>query len=167
MPARRGFPASSFSALPALLERTGCDEQGSITAVYTILTEHESDDPVAEEARSLLDGHIVLSSRLAKIGHWPAIDVSGSISRVMRSVVSKEHYLAGQYLRRLVGAYEEQEDLILMGAYRKGTSPDTDLAIARKREIEVFLRQDDLAPAPMEATRKALHHVTRGMDTDQ
>ncbi len=166
-PARRGFPPSSFSALPALLERTGCDKRGSITAVYTILTENDNDDPVAEEARSLLDGHIVLSPKLAKIGHWPAIDISRSISRVMGSVVSKERHRAGQRLRRLVGAYEAQEDLILMGAYRSGTSPDTDLAMARKIEIEAFLRQDNDAPVPIDATHKALYHVTRGMDTDR
>jgi type III secretion protein N (ATPase) len=167
MPARRGFPASSFSVLPALLERTGCDARGSITAIYTILTENENDDPVAEEARSLLDGHIVLSSKLAKIGHWPAIDVSRSVSRVMRSVVPREQARAGQQLRRLLGAYEVQEDLILMGAYRQGTSPDTDLAIARKMEIEAFLRQDDDTSATLEATQEALRYLTRGMDTDR
>ncbi|MCP4197457.1 MAG: FliI/YscN family ATPase [Proteobacteria bacterium] len=166
-PARRGFPASSFSVLPALIERTGCDERGSITAIYTVLTENDNDDPVAEEARSLLDGHIVLSSKLAKIGHWPAIDVNRSISRVMGSVVSKEQARAGQLLRRLLGAYEEQEDLILMGAYRKGTSSDTDLAIARKTEIETFLRQEDNLPETMETTQKNLRHITRGMDKDR
>jgi type III secretion protein N (ATPase) len=163
-PARRGFPASSFSVLPALIERTGCDERGSITAVYTVLTENENDDPVAEEARSLLDGHIVLSAKLANIGHWPAIDVTRSVSRVMGSVVSKEQARAGLRLRRLLGAYEEQEDLILMGAYRTGTSPDTDLAIARKTEIEAFLRQEDNAPATVETTQKALRDITSGMD---
>jgi flagellar biosynthesis/type III secretory pathway ATPase len=119
---------------------------------------------VAEEARSLLDGHIVLSAKLANIGHWPAIDVTRSVSRVMGSVVSKEQARAGQRLRRLLGAYEEQEDLILMGAYRTGTSPDTDLAIARKTEIEAFLRQEDNAPATVETTQKALRDITSGMD---
>jgi type III secretion protein N (ATPase) len=138
---RGGFPPSAFIGLPLLIERTGRSSTGSITAVYTVLTEGGADDPVAEEARSLLDGHILLSEKLARRGLWPAVDLLGSVSRVAESVFPAEQLEAAQMLKRLVSAYEEHEDLILMGAYRQGTSGDTDLAIKKKRAIETFLVQ--------------------------
>lgn len=159
-PARAGFPVSAFSSLPALLERAGRDGVGSITAVYAVLTEGTNDDPVAQEARSLLDGHIVLSARLAGAGRWPAIDVVKSISRVMSSIVSREHRASADTLRRLQGALAENEDLILMGAYRKGSSRDTDNALARKEQIDAFLQQDLDEISTLEQTITALHNLT-------
>jgi FliI/YscN family ATPase len=148
-PARGGYPASAFTFLPSLIERTGngawvehgTSGTGSITAVYTVLTENDDDDPVAEEARSLLDGHIVLSEKRARAGRWPAIALLRSVSRVFDDVVSADISKAAATLKRLVAAYEENEDLILMGAYRRGTSPETDQAIAKMARIEQFLCQ--------------------------
>ncbi len=162
-PARGGYPASAFASLPSVLERAGCDASGSITAVYTVLTEKEEGDPVAEEARSLLDGHIVLSSKLAGAGHWPAIDVVRSVSRVMSSVVAPTHLRAAQNLRRLLGAYAEHEDLIMMGAYRQGASPDTDLALDRKTEIASFIRQEDSELSPIKSTLEMMFVLTRDL----
>ncbi|MDJ0765076.1 MAG: FliI/YscN family ATPase [Myxococcota bacterium] len=163
-PARNGFPAASFATLPGLVERTGRDAVGSITAIYTVLTEGDSGDPIAEEARSLLDGHIVLSAKRARAGQWPAIDITRSVSRVMDVVVSPEHRMAARHLKRLLGAYEEQEDLILMGAYCRGTSSDTDLALDRKDQIDAFLRQNsEDSPSSLKATIGALADITRGM----
>jgi type III secretion protein N (ATPase) len=161
-PARGGFPASAFAAMPGLLERAGCAEQGSITGVYAVLTEGGADDPVAEEARSLLDGHLVLDPGLARAGRWPAIDVLESVSRVMGSVVPEEQAAHAAALRRLVGAYRENEDLILMGAYRRGTSRDTDAALDRKQAIDDFLAQDAGRPSSPEQTRAALADLVRG-----
>jgi FliI/YscN family ATPase len=165
-PARSGFPSSAFAALPSLLERTGRDATGSITAVYAVLTEGDSSDPVAEEARSLLDGHIRLSARLADKGHWPAIDITRSVSRVMDGLVAGEHRRDAARLKRLVAAREQQADLILMGAYRAGSSPDTDLAIERWNGIKRFLRQGVHDFSSLEATTGALRDLARGMDTD-
>jgi FliI/YscN family ATPase len=160
-PARAGFPASSFSSLPGLLERAGRSAEGSITAVYAVLTEGGADDPVAEEARSLLDGHIALSPSLAQAGRWPAVDVLKSVSRVMDAVVAADHLHDAARLRRLLGAYRENEDLILMGAYQRGSSPDTDTAIARKDAIDAFLAQDADDPAALADTVMALRDLAR------
>ncbi len=162
-PARGGFPASSFTSLPSLLERTGRDTHGSITAIYAVLTEGGLDDPVAEEARSLLDGHIVLSSKLARAGRWPAIDVVRSVSRVADDVASPKHRDAANKLKRLLGAHEENEDLILMGAYRQGTSRDTDIAMERQVQIKAFLEQRDDSASPIEATISAIQALVSGI----
>ena len=154
-PVRGGFPASAFASLPGLLERTGRAATGSITAIYTVLIEGD-DDPLAEEARSLLDGHIVLSEKLARLGHWPAIDILSSVSRTMESVVSDDVARAAARLRRLVAAYREHEDLILMGAYRRGTCRDTDEALSRKVAIDTFLRQAQDETSSLSQTHKAL-----------
>jgi ATP synthase in type III secretion protein N len=161
-PARNGFPAAAFSELPALLERAGRDHRGSITAFYAVLTENELVDPIAEEARSLLDGHIVLSPRLAHAGRWPAIDILNSVSRVMDKIVPRDQLEASRILKRLVAAYSENEDLILMGAYRPGTSEDTDMAIKLKSDIEGFLTQDAGLSSPLELTRSALVSLVDG-----
>ena len=140
-PTRGGFPASAFVPLPGLMERTGNGDVGSITAIYTVLTEGKGDDPVSEEARSLLDGHILLSEKRAGLGIWPAVDIVRSISRVFDDIVSDDVVAAARALKRMLAAYEDNEDLILMGAYRRGTSSDTDRALDKKSEIEAFLRQ--------------------------
>jgi FliI/YscN family ATPase len=162
-PARGGFPASAFASLPSLLERAGRDALGSITAVYAVLTEGGDNDPVAEETRALLDGHIVLSQRLARSGHWPAIDIPRSVSRVMSAVASPDHVKAAEKLRRVISSYEEHEDLILMGAYRSGASPDTDHAIRLKKEITAFLRQGNNETSHLKTTLETLFSLVEGI----
>jgi type III secretion protein N (ATPase) len=161
-PARSGYPASALAGLAELIERTGRDERGSITTVYTVLTEGGPADPVAEEARAALDGHIALSERLARAGRWPAIDVAASISRVMRAIASEAHVAAAAGLRRLVAAHAENEELILVGAYRPGTSRDTDLALARRDAIAAFLCQGSAEFSSLEETLRLLKELSRG-----
>ena len=141
-PARQGFTPSVFSTLPKLLERSGNSDKGSITAFYTILVEGDDmNEPVADETRSILDGHIILSRDLAARGHYPAVDVSQSISRVMSSIVDEEHLAASQKLREVVANYEKERDLILIGAYEEGTDPKVDYAIEKIEEVNQFLKQ--------------------------
>lgn len=141
-PARAGFPPSVFATLPRLLERTGNSDKGSITAVYTVLVEGDDmTEPVADEVRSILDGHIILTRQLAQRGHYPAIDVLKSASRVMTSVATPDHIAAALRLRELLAAYEKNRDLILIGAYQRGADRKVDEAIARIDDLEAFLRQ--------------------------
>jgi type III secretion system H+-transporting two-sector ATPase len=142
-PARAGFPPSVFSELPRLLERTGNSDKGSITAFYTVLVEGDDmTEPIADETRSILDGHIVLSRNLASAGHYPAIDIGESISRVMQTVASDAHIKAARQLREVLATYEAQKDLILIGAYKKGSDPRTDFAISKLDAVNAFLKQD-------------------------
>jgi ATP synthase in type III secretion protein N len=142
-PARRGYPPSVFSLLPRLLERSGQGETGSITAIYTVLVEGgDMDEPIADEVRGILDGHIVLDRKIAARGHYPAIDVTVSLSRVMDAVASKPHLAAARRVRSLLGAYEDKRDLIALGAYARGSEPRVDQAIAALPEIERLLQQD-------------------------
>lgn len=138
----RGFPPSVFAKLPQLVERAGNNERGSITAFYTVLVEGDDlTDPLADEIRSILDGHIVLSRTLAMSNHYPAIDVLASVSRVMSTIVSSRHEkLAGQ-LRALLAKYQEVELLIRVGEYKEGADPHADAAIAKIEKIRTFLRQ--------------------------
>ena len=123
-PTRRGFPPSVFSALPELLERSGCSPRGSITAFYTVLVEGgDLDEPVADEVRGILDGHIVLRRELGERGRWPAIDVLGSLSRVMDRVVDAQHLEAAQKVRRHLAVQEAKRDLVTLGAYKPGSDP--------------------------------------------
>lgn len=154
--ARGGYPASAFSFLPGIIERAGCNKNGSITAIYAVLTEGTGDDPIAEEARSLLDGHIVLSERRAHAGKWPAVDIVRSVSRVFEKVVPEAVQLAAAGLKRMESAYRENEDLILMGAYRRGASKDTDAAMDRKDAIEAFLCQNRNDASTLPQTFSAL-----------
>ncbi|MET0388431.1 MAG: FliI/YscN family ATPase [Polyangiales bacterium] len=141
-PARRGYPPSAFAALPGLLERAGAAESGSITAIYSVLVEGDDlDEPVSDELRGLLDGHVVLSRKLAARGQHPAVDVGQSLSRLMPRLVSPQHLAAAELARTHLALYEEKRDLILLGAYRAGSDPRTDAAIARVPEIEAFLSQ--------------------------
>ncbi|EKN3539059.1 SctN family type III secretion system ATPase YscN, partial [Yersinia enterocolitica] len=120
-PTRRGYPPSVFAALPRLMERAGQSSKGSITALYTVLVEGDDmTEPVADETRSILDGHIILSRKLAAANHYPAIDVLRSASRVMNQIVSKEHKTWAGDLRRLLAKYEEVELLLQIGEYQKG-----------------------------------------------
>ncbi len=141
-PTRRSYPPSIFSMLPQLLERAGQGENGSITAVYTVLTEgDEESDPIAEEVRSILDGHIVLSRKTAAANQYPAIDVLASISRVMSNVVSREHMTAAGRVRELMSKYQEMELLVQIGEYKQGADALADDAIRNRPKILEFLGQ--------------------------
>jgi flagellum-specific ATP synthase len=149
-PATRGYPPSVFAELPRLLERAGPAETGTITALYTVLVEGDDlQDPVADHARSILDGHVVLSRRLATAGHFPTIDVLQSVSRLASKVTPAPRLALANRLRRLMAAGEEAKDLVEIGAYAPGNDPDVDEALARKELISSFLRQpvDEVADA--------------------
>ena len=162
-PTRRSYPPSIFSMLPQLLERAGQGERGSITAVYSVLTEGEDDsDPIAEEVRSILDGHIVLSRKLAAANHYPAIDVLASVSRVMSAVASSEHAQAAGQLRSLMAKYQELELLIQIGEYRRGTDALADQAVARRPAIQQFLAQKPGERQDFEPMLAALRRLAEG-----
>nr|AAL98695.1 Y4yI [Sinorhizobium fredii] len=152
-PTRRGFPPSVFAALPGLLERAGMGERGSITAFYTVLVEGDgTGDPIAEESRGIVDGHIVLSRALAARSHFPAIDVLQSRSRVMDAVVSETHRKAASFFRDLLARYAECEFLINVGEYKQGGDPLTDRAVASIGELKEFLRQSEDEVSDFEET---------------
>jgi type III secretion protein N (ATPase) len=156
-PARRGYPPSAFALLPRLLERAGQSASGSITAIYTVLVEGgDMDEPVADEVRGILDGHVVLDRAVAARGRYPAVDPVASISRVMSAVVTPEHRDAARRFRAHVAAYEAKRDVVSLGVYSKGSDPELDDAIARMPQIESFLRQDAEERTPFEATVGAL-----------
>ncbi len=141
-PARRGYPPSVFAALPGLVERAGCSDKGSITAFYTVLVEGDDlDEPVADEVRAVLDGHIVLSRELAARGHWPAVDILASLSRLMSRIAEPDHARAAQRAREHLAVYEAKRDLVALGAYRSGSDPQLEEALKRIASIEAFLRQ--------------------------
>ena len=144
-PVSKGYPPSVYAKIPQLVERAGNGDErgGSITAFYTVLAEgDDQNDPVADAARAILDGHIVLSRRHAEAGQYPAIDVEASISRVMSDIVSQEHRVAAQRFRMILAAYERDRDLISVGAYQRGTDPRIDEAINYHPVMMEFLRQD-------------------------
>ena len=156
-PARRGYPPSVFAMLPRLLERSGQAARGSITAIYTVLVEGgDMDEPIADEARGVLDGHIVLDRLIAARGRYPAVDVSVSLSRVMDGIVSPAHRVAARKLRALVAVHEAKRDLVALGAYVKGSDKDLDEALAKMPKIEALLRQDPGERVAFEATLAAL-----------
>ncbi|QDT00051.1 Flagellum-specific ATP synthase [Adhaeretor mobilis] len=141
-PATRGFPPSTFAILPKLVERAGRSSTGSITAFYTVLVEGDDEnEPIADAMRGLLDGHVWLSRKLAERGHYPAINVLGSISRLMNELSTPEGKQAAQIIRELLAVYAENEDLVTIGAYRKGANPRLDAAVAMRDSINAFLCQ--------------------------
>ncbi len=142
-PVARGYTPSIYSALPKLLERSGNFNKGSITGIYTVLVEGDDpNEPVADTVRSIIDGHILLSRDIAAKAHYPAIDVLNSLSRLMATIASPEHKNLANKCRNLMSLYKEKEDLISIGAYKAGTNPKLDAAIARIDRINEFLRQD-------------------------
>jgi type III secretion protein N (ATPase) len=156
-PARQGYPPSVFALLPRLLERTGNSASGSITALYAVLVAGgDMEEPIADEARGILDGHIVLSRELGDRNHWPAIDVLPSLSRVMSLVADPEHQRAAGRVRQILAAYERNRDLIALGAYRPGSDLRTDEAIERIEDIEAFLRQGPKESPAFTETRQRL-----------
>lgn len=162
-PATKGYPPSCFAKLPQLVERSGngLNGVGSITAFYTVLTEgDDQQDPIADAARAILDGHIVLSRSLAESGHYPAIDVEQSASRVMHNVVSKLHFDLARRFRALYSKYERARDLIQLGAYVPGTDKALDEAIHLHDGLDQFLQQDLGVSAPMESLLDEMAEVT-------
>jgi FliI/YscN family ATPase len=156
-PARRGYPPSVFAMLPRLLERSGPAETGSITAIYAVLVEGDDlDEPITDEVRGILDGHIVLSRALAQQHHYPAIDVPASVSRTMSKVVAREHQAAASIVRALIASADEKRDLVALGAYRAGTDERVDRALAAQDDIRRFLQQTPDEAPPLEATLTAL-----------
>ena len=143
VPTSRGYTPSVFALLPRLLERAGTAEEGSITAFYSVLVEADDiNDPIGDAVRGILDGHIWLSRDLASRGHWPAVDILNSISRVMPEVVSREDMEAANDLRSLLAALRDVEDLVRLGAYVQGSDPRADRALRLRDRLEAFLRQD-------------------------
>ncbi len=142
-PATRGYPPSTFALLPRLLERAGTSDRGSITGIYTVLVDGDDhNEPIADAARSILDGHVVLDRRLATAGHFPSIDVLGSVSRVATRVTTREQRADATHVRRLMAARRDAQDLVDVGAYAPGSNPVTDAALAAAPWIDTFLRQD-------------------------
>jgi flagellum-specific ATP synthase len=141
-PISRGFPPSVYSILPKLLERSGTSDKGSITGLYTVLVEGDDmNEPISDTVRGILDGHIILSRALASANHYPAIDILESVSRVMSDIASPRHYENAGFVKSKLAVYREAQDLIHIGAYKKGSNPEIDEAIALSGRIHAFLRQ--------------------------
>jgi flagellum-specific ATP synthase len=166
-PATKGYPPSVFAKLPQLVERAGNTnvEGGSITAFYTVLAEgDDTNDPIADAARGVLDGHIVLSRSLAESGHFPAIDIEASVSRIMPDIADAEHLRMARDVRRLYSIYQQNRDLISVGAYQPGSDPRIDQAIEKNGAIADFLQQDMNEPIAMD---RSLHDLEMLLGTGQ
>jgi flagellum-specific ATP synthase len=163
-PATRGYPPSVFARLPQLVERAGngLHGKGSITAFYTVLTEgDDSSDPVAENARAILDGHIILSRALAERGQYPAIDIEASISRTMPQVVARSHLDLAKIFRHYFALYEQNQDLFNVGAYQAGANPELDRAIEIRGRLQSYLRQDADEAVALDAAIATLGQILR------
>ncbi len=153
VPTTRGYPPSVFAMLPQLVERTGVNQRGSITALYTVLVEgDDTNEPISDALRGLLDGHIHLSRSIAARGRYPAIDVLPSLSRLQSQLISKQMRLSAETIRSMLAVYKENEDLINIGAYQKGSSPAIDRAIQLRASIESFLAQEQHELVPWQKT---------------
>jgi flagellum-specific ATP synthase len=163
-PATRGYTPSVFAALPKLLERSGTGVKGSITAFYTVLVDGDDmNEPIADAVRGILDGHIVLHRSLANKGHYPAIDILSSVSRVMKEIVPREQQEAADYLKRLLAVYKSSEDLINIGAYQRGTNPEIDLSLQYIQTIWDFTKQNvDEKISFVETQERLLNEFFRG-----
>jgi flagellum-specific ATP synthase len=165
-PVARGYPASVFARLPELVERVGNGEnpKGSVTAFYTVLLEGDDvHDPVGDAARGVLDGHIFLSRELADAGHYPAIDIEKSISRVMPKVTSREHLLGARRVKQLISAHTRSRDMVAMGAYMPGNDAELDMAIRLWPQIQALLRQESDEVQALPETIKSLMALTGGV----
>ncbi|MBN4081295.1 EscN/YscN/HrcN family type III secretion system ATPase, partial [Caldithrix abyssi] len=159
-PTTKGYTPSVFALLPRLLERAGTGKVGSITGLYTVLVEGDDmDDPISDTARSILDGHIVLSRRLASKGHYPAVDVLESVSRLMNEVSSDSHQERAWDVLGMLATYRDAEDLISIGAYTEGSDPKVDRAIRHREAINRFLQQDVFESSPFQDTLLGLNQV--------
>ena len=162
-PTTKGYTPSVFAMLPKLLERSGTSQNGSITAYYTVLVEGDDmNDPIADAVRGILDGHIVLSRKIAAKNHFPAIDIQHSVSRVMPAIVDRDHLKLAGELKENMAVYDESEDLINIGAYNKGTNPRIDRSIDLIGPINSFLRQDTEEKFTYEQTRELLQNTIKG-----
>ena len=159
-PATRGYPPSVFSILPKLLERSGRTDSGSITGFYTVLVEaDDANEPISDTVRGILDGHIMLSRKLAHESHWPAIDVLHSISRSMNDITSPEQQQSAAYLKKLMAAYQQSEDLISIGAYQSGSNSEVDLAIKLRPLWNEYLKQGSLENSNYEDAVEGLKNL--------
>lgn len=162
-PTTRGYPPSVFALLPRLVERAGRTEKGSITAFYSVLVEgDDTNEPIADALRGLLDGHIVLSRKLASQAHWPAVDVLQSLSRLQPLLVSPEQLEAANKVRRWLAEYEANAELVEIGAYRPGSNPELDRALQLRPAIRRFLTQDTKQRYMLEETQKLLARLSAG-----
>lgn len=165
-PTSKGYPPSVFSMLPRLLERSGRTERGSITGLYTVLVEGDDiNEPISDAVRGILDGHVWLSRDLANRGHYPAVSVLESVSRVMTDVVSNEHRKAAATLRRVIAIWRDIEDLVNVGAYAPGANVDFDVAVQMKPVIDTFLRQEVAERATWETSSKRLIELAGEIET--
>src|SRR6056297_2069801 len=161
-PATRGYPPSVFAKLPKLLERTGTNDRGSITALYAVLVEGDDfNEPISDTVRGILDGHIMLSRNLASRNHYPAIDVLSSVSRVMDDIVNEDHIEAAGELKKMLANYRESEDLINIGAYEEGSNPAVDRAIEHIDDINDFLQQGITEKSNFSQTLQKLKRVVK------
>ncbi len=159
-PISRGFPPSVYSILPKLLERSGTSDKGSITGLYTVLVEGDDlNEPISDTVRGILDGHIVLSRALATSNHYPAIDVLESISRVMKDIIPPQQYEQAGRIKNIMAVYKKAKDLIDIGAYKSGSSPEIDEAIRLMPVINSFLRQNIDEPATYDDIKQALYAI--------
>jgi FliI/YscN family ATPase len=165
-PATRGYPPSVFALLPRLVERAGRSDLGSITAYYSVLVEgDDASEPIADTVRGLIDGHTMLSRDIAGQGHYPAIDILQSISRLMNEIVDDTHREAAMKLRRLMSVYRDHQDLISIGAYRAGSNPEVDQAIAARDTIQKYLAQGMHELSTLEASREELVRLATELAT--
>ncbi|GMA59005.1 hypothetical protein GCM10025858_35080 [Alicyclobacillus sacchari] len=163
-PSSRGYTPSVFALLPQLLERTGPGESGTITAFYTVLVEGDDmNDPIADAVRGILDGHVVLSRKMANAGHYPAIDILSSISRLFSTVASSEHQQQARMVRSWLSKHQEVEDLLRIGAYRNGTDADVDIAIEKMAAIRALLQQEADDHTPFADTMARLAALAGGV----
>ena len=159
-PIARGYTPSIYAEFPKLLERSGKFQKGSITGVYTVLVEgDDTNEPISDTVRGILDGHIVLSRKLANENHFPAIDIGASISRLMTEIVSQEHKETASKVRNLLATYQKHADLIAIGAYKKGGNRLLDEAVEKYPLIEDFLKQDVNAQVSYQETLEKMHHL--------
>ncbi|MCS0160539.1 flagellar protein export ATPase FliI [Vibrio alginolyticus] len=164
-PATKGYPPSVFAKLPALVERAGngSAEQGSITAFFTVLTEGDDlQDPIADASRAILDGHIVLSREMADAGHYPAIDVEKSVSRVMPQITTEEHVLMSKAVRQVLSICRKNQDLVSIGAYKPGTDPAIDGAFTLKPKLDEYLQQSMKESVPYDMCVNMLRNILGG-----
>jgi FliI/YscN family ATPase len=160
-PSTKGYTPSVFAMLPKLMERAGTGAKGSITALYTVLVEgDDTNEPIADASRSILDGHIVLSRKLTERGHYPPIDVLASLSRVMPMVVDGQSVRKANQIREWLAAYDDIEDLVSIGAYRQGAKPIADRAIEKHDAMDAFLRQAKQEGSDWDETHEALRGLT-------
>ncbi|NLB29827.1 MAG: FliI/YscN family ATPase, partial [Clostridiales bacterium] len=162
-PVSRGYPPSVYTMLPKLLERSGSSDKGSITALYTVLVEGDDmNEPIADTVRGILDGHIVLARALANSNHYPPVDILASVSRVMPEIVTPEHYETMGFIKSMLATYRDSEDLINIGAYKRGANPMIDRSIDLNPAITSFLRQDMLEHSTFDETFETMARIAGG-----